>query len=59
MEGTYPLPEAQLDRFMFNIKVGYLGEDEEVAVVKHTTSPQDYVFRRLMSADEIVRFNDW
>jgi len=46
MEGTYPLPEAQLDRFMFNIKVGYLGEDEEVAVVKHTTSPQDYVFQK-------------
>src|SRR5499433_491589 len=56
MEGTYPLPEAQLDRFMFNIKVGYLGEDEEVAVVKHTTSPQDYVFRRLMNADEIIAF---
>ena len=56
MEGTYPLPEAQLDRFMFNIKVGYLGEDEEVAVVKHTTSPQDYVFRRLMSAEEIIAF---
>ena len=55
-EGTYPLPEAQLDRFMFNIKVGYLAEDEEVAVVKHTTSPQDYVFRRLMSADEIIAF---
>lgn len=56
MEGTYPLPEAQLDRFMFNIKVGYLGEDEEVAVVKHTTSPQDYVFKRMMSADEIIAF---
>lgn len=56
MEGTYPLPEAQLDRFMFNIKVGYLPEDEEVAVVKHTTSPQDYQFRRLMSAEEIIAF---
>ena len=56
MEGTYPLPEAQLDRFMFNVKIGYLPEDEEVAVVKQTTSPQDYEFERLMSADEIIAF---
>src|SRR5215210_4101217 len=56
MEGTYPLPEAQLDRFMFNVKIGYLGEDEEVAVVKHTTSPQDYVFKRQMTAEEILAF---
>src|SRR5216110_3510669 len=38
MEGTYPLPEAQLDRFMFNIFMDYLPEDEEVAVVQQTTS---------------------
>ena len=56
MEGTYPLPEAQLDRFMFNIKVGYLPEDDEVAVVKHTTSPQDYELERLMSAEEIIAY---
>src|SRR6266536_6049589 len=56
MEGTYPLPEAQLDRFMFNVKIGYLPEEEEVAVVKQTTSPQDYEFERLMSADEIIAF---
>ena len=56
MEGTYPLPEAQLDRFMFQIKIGYLPEEEEVAVVKQTTSPQDYEFERLMSADEIIAF---
>ncbi len=56
MEGTYPLPEAQLDRFMFNVKIGYLPEEEEVAVVKQTTSPQDYEFQRLMSADEIIAF---
>src|ERR1043166_6227569 len=56
MEGTYPLPEAQLDRFMFNVKIGYLPEEEEVAVVKQTTSPQDYDFKRLMSADEIIAF---
>jgi MoxR-like ATPase len=56
MEGTYPLPEAQLDRFMFNVKIGYLPEDEEVAVVKQTTSPQEYDFQRLMSAEEIIAF---
>jgi MoxR-like ATPase len=56
MEGTYPLPEAQLDRFMFNVRIGYLPEEEEVAVVKHTTSPQDYQFERLMSAEEIIAF---
>jgi len=56
MEGTYPLPEAQLDRFMFNVRIGYLPEEEEVAVVKQTTSPQDYEFERLMSAEEIIAF---
>ena len=56
MEGTYPLPEAQLDRFMFNVKIGYLPEEEEVAVVKQTTSPHDYKFEPVMSADEIIAF---
>jgi len=56
MEGTYPLPEAQLDRFMFNVKIGYLPEEEEVSVVKQTTSPQAYHFKTVMSADEIVAF---
>jgi MoxR-like ATPase len=56
MEGTYPLPEAQLDRFMFNIRIGYLPEEDEVTVVKMTTSPQDLDLQRLMSADEIIEF---
>jgi MoxR-like ATPase len=56
MEGTYPLPEAQLDRFMFSIQIGYLPEEDEVAVVKQTTSPQDYEFERMMTADEIIAF---
>ncbi len=56
MEGTYPLPEAQLDRFMFNVRIGYLPEEDEVAVVKLTTSPQDLNLQRLMSADEIIDF---
>src|SRR5712672_3238099 len=38
MEGTYPLPEAQLDRFMFNVVMNYLPEDDEIEVVKQTTS---------------------
>jgi len=56
MEGTYPLPEAQLDRFMFNVRIGYLPEEDEVAVVNATTSPQNYAFERLMSAKEILDF---
>jgi MoxR-like ATPase len=56
MEGTYPLPEAQLDRFMFNVRIGYLPEEDEVAVVKMTTSPQDSDLQRLMSAEEIIEF---
>ena len=56
MEGTYPLPEAQLDRFMFNVRIGYLPEEDEVQVVKMTTSVQDLQFERLMSADEIISF---
>ena len=56
MEGTYPLPEAQLDRFMFNVKIGYLPEEEEVSVVKQTTSPTDYELATVMSADEITAF---
>jgi MoxR-like ATPase len=56
MEGTYPLPEAQLDRFMFSIRIGYLPEEDEIAVVKQTTSPQDYEFERMMTSDEIIAF---
>jgi MoxR-like ATPase len=56
MEGTYPLPEAQLDRFMFNVRIGYLSQEDEVAVVKMTTSPQDSELQRLMSAEEIIEF---
>jgi MoxR-like ATPase len=56
MEGTYPLPEAQLDRFMFNVRIGYLPEEDEVAVVRATTAPQNLNFERTMSADEILAF---
>lgn len=56
MEGTYPLPEAQLDRFMFNVRIGYLPVEDEIAVVRMTTSPQDLKFERMMSAEEIIAF---
>jgi len=72
MEGTYPLPEAQLDRFMFNVVIDYLAEDEEVAVVTQTTgagpekvssvfSGEDLlkchtVVRRVPIASEVVRY---
>lgn len=56
MEGTYPLPEAQLDRFMFNVRIGYLPVEDEIAVVRMTTSPQDLKFERMMTAEEIIAF---
>ncbi|UJH67988.1 AAA family ATPase [Allomuricauda sp. SCSIO 65647] len=52
-EGTYPLPEAQLDRFMFAIKLGYPSIDEEVDIVKSTTSDRSVVLNTLFSADAI------
>jgi MoxR-like ATPase len=56
MEGTYPLPEAQLDRFMFNINIGYLTEDQEVSVVNATTAVQDVSFERNVSGSDILEF---
>jgi MoxR-like ATPase len=58
MEGTYPLPEAQLDRFMFNIVVDYLPEDEEVAVVTRTTSTQPPAIEPLFTGTDVLRFHD-
>jgi len=55
-EGTYPLPEAQLDRFMFNIWVDYPSFQEEVEVVKRTTSDEQATISPLMNADEITYF---
>jgi len=54
-EGTYPLPEAQLDRFMFHIEVGYPSEDEELQIVESTTSSQDATPHVVLHADEIKR----
>jgi MoxR-like ATPase len=56
LEGTYPLPEAQLDRFMFLIKLDYLGEQHEVDVVQNTTSIPNYQFRHAITGPDIVSF---
>jgi MoxR-like ATPase len=55
-EGTYPLPEAQLDRFMFAIKLEYPSFEEEVMVVKSTTSDSKPVINALFQAQEIIDF---
>lgn len=55
-EGTYPLPEAQLDRFMFAIKLNYPSFDEEVQVVKRTTSDNKNSINPLFTAQEIIDF---
>ncbi|RCS46426.1 AAA family ATPase [Bremerella cremea] len=57
MEGTYPLPEAQLDRFMFNIWMDYLPEDDEVAVVNQTTSRANEPIKSLFSGEDVLRFH--
>jgi MoxR-like ATPase len=56
MEGTYPLPEAQLDRFMFNVSIGYLPEDDEVAVVRQTTTVEPQPITQVFSGDDLLRF---
>ena len=55
-EGTYPLPEAQLDRFMFNTWVDYPSFDEEVNVVKQTTSDASSEVKAVISGDEILAY---
>jgi len=56
LEGTYPLPEAQLDRFMFDIIIDYLPEDEELEVVRSTTAPQQLEFRPVVTGKDMVAF---
>jgi len=55
-EGTYPLPEAQLDRFMFAVKLEYPSFEEEVQVVKRTTSDVSQKINPLFTAQEIIDF---
>jgi MoxR-like ATPase len=56
LEGTYPLPEAQLDRFMFNIVIDYSPEEEELEVVRSTTAVHAPTFERTVSGEDIVAF---
>lgn len=58
MEGTYPLPEAQLDRFMFNVRVQYPSIDEEVQIVKGTTTTTVAEAAPVLKADELLRLQD-
>jgi MoxR-like ATPase len=53
-EGTYPLPEAQLDRFMFSIHVDYPSEADEETIARVTTRPQKVTFQKILRADEIL-----
>jgi len=58
MEGTYPLPEAQLDRFMFNVVIDYLPEDDEVAVVSRTTSGRPEEIEPIFTGEDVMRFHE-
>jgi MoxR-like ATPase len=58
LEGTYPLPEAQLDRFMFNIVITYLTEDDEVSVVTQTTGAARPQPARVLGGPDILQFQE-
>jgi MoxR-like ATPase len=55
-EGTYPLPEAQLDRFMFNIVLDYPTYEEELEVIKSTTTNQKITLKKILTANDIIHF---
>jgi MoxR-like ATPase len=57
-EGTYPLPEAQLDRFMFNIKVGYPSREEEIEIMKRTTSTVKTELDPLLNGEQILKLQE-
>ena len=57
-EGTYPLPEAQLDRFMFNIWVDYPSYLEELAIVKATTSDSVATLKNILTGEQIIQYQD-
>jgi MoxR-like ATPase len=58
MEGTYPLPEAQLDRFMFNIVIDYLPENDEVLVVQRTTAGKPEGISPLFTGEDVLKFHE-
>jgi MoxR-like ATPase len=57
-EGTYPLPEAQLDRFMMMLKVEYPSSEEEVEIVRRTTSAELAAVRKILTPEQILAFQD-
>ena len=57
-EGTYPLPEAQLDRFMFNVLLDYPTYEEELQIVKQTTVKNNVQLNTIMSAEEIMQYQE-
>ena len=57
-EGTYPLPEAQLDRFMFNIEINYPTLDQEMEIVASTTCSYQPVLEKVVNADRILALQD-
>jgi MoxR-like ATPase len=57
-EGTYPLPEAQLDRFMFNLWLNYPSIEEEVEIIRQTTSDYTPTLNKIIKADEMTFFQD-
>jgi MoxR-like ATPase len=57
-EGTYPLPEAQLDRFMFSIYLDYPAFEHEIEIVKATTAQQKTILQQVLTGEEILYFQD-
>ena len=57
-EGTYPLPEAQLDRFIFNIIVDYPHKDEESVIIRQVTGPQSDSVQKVLNAEQVVRMQE-
>jgi MoxR-like ATPase len=57
-EGTYPLPEAQLDRFMFNVLLDYPTYDQELQIVKQTTASTDVTLSKIMTAEDILSYQE-
>ncbi|HEX2983478.1 MAG TPA: AAA family ATPase, partial [Ignavibacteriales bacterium] len=57
-EGTYPLPEAQLDRFMFNLWLGYPSVEEEIEIVKSTTSQYKAGLRKILNSEDILLYQN-
>ncbi len=57
-EGTYPLPEAQLDRFMFSLWLDYPSYTEEIEIIKNTTTEENLQLNKILSAEEIIRFQN-